>query len=181
MNREEALNLLKENIRQENLIKHCLAVEAIMKGIAEYLQEDAEKWGLIGLLHDIDFEEMKNPKEHGLIAEDILKDKVDDEIIRAIKSHNSENTGIMPETKMELCLIASDAISGLLIACALVMPSKELSDVKLDTVKDKFKSKDFARNCNREHILYCEKFMEREKFFEIALTALKNISNELGL
>ena len=162
MNREEALNLLKENIRQENLIKHCLAVEAIMKGIAEYLQEDAEKWGLIGLLHDIDFEEMKNPKEHGLIAEDILKDKVDDEIIRAIKSHNSENTGIMPETKMELCLIASDAISGLLIACALVMPSKELSDVKLDTVKDKFKSKDFARNCNREHILYCENLW-REK------------------
>jgi len=88
----------------------------------------------------------------------------------------------MPETKMEFCLIAADAISGLIIACALVMPSKKLNDVKSGTVKNKFKSKDFAKNCSREKILYCEKIgIEREEFFEISLDALKNISGDLGL
>jgi putative nucleotidyltransferase with HDIG domain len=181
MNRKEALDLLKENVKQENLIKHCLAVEAIMRGVAASLQEDPEKWGLTGILHDIDFEKTRS-NDHGMIAAHILREKVDHDIVRTIKSHNFENTGILPETKMEFCLIAADAISGLIIACALVMPSKKLSDVKIDTVDGKFRSKDFARNCSREKILYCEKIgMQKEKFFEIALTALKNISDELGL
>ncbi len=183
MNREEALKLVKENVSKENLIKHMLAVEAIMKGLAEFLGEDKEKWGLAGLLHDVDFEKTENaPEKHGLLAEDILKEKVDEEIIKAIKSHNFENTKVQPENKMEYALIAADAISGLVIACALVMPSKKLVDVKVKSIKKKFKQKDFARNCKRENILYCEKInIPKEKFFEIALNSLQKISDELGL
>jgi putative nucleotidyltransferase with HDIG domain len=183
MNREEALSLLKENVKTENLVKHCLAVEAIMKKTAEYLQEDSEKWSLVGLLHDIDFEKTKdNPKEHAVIGADMLSGKIDEELVKAIKSHNFEHTGAMPEEKIDYALIASDAVSGLVIACALVMPSKKLNDVKIDTIQEKFKSKDFARNCNREKILYCEKIgLEKDKFFEIALDALQAIADDLGL
>ena len=183
MNREQALSLLKENVKTENLVKHCLAVEAIMKKTAEYLQEDLEKWRLTGLLHDIDYEKTKdNPKEHATIGAEMLSGKTDEEITRAIKSHNFDNTGVMPKTNMELCLVAADAVSGLIIACALVMPSKRLNDVKLDTIKDKFKAKDFARNCNREKILYCDKIgIKKDKFFEIALSALQGIPDDLGL
>jgi putative nucleotidyltransferase with HDIG domain len=183
MNREEALELVKENIKKETLFKHMLAVEAIMKGTAEYLGENKEKWELTGLLHDIDFGRTENDIEHhALIAEEILKDNVDEEIIRAIKSHNFEHTNVNPETNMENILIAADAISGLIIAAALIVPSKKLADVKVKSIKKKFKQKDFARNCNREKILFCEKVgIPKEKFFEISLIALQNISDQLGL
>lgn len=183
MNREEAIKLVKENIHKKNLFKHMLAVEAIMKEIANRLGEDKERWGLVGLLHDIDFEKTENnPQKHALLAEEILKDKVDSEIIRTIKSHNFENTNVFPESKMEKALVAADSVSGLVIACALVMPSKKLSDVKVETIGKKFKQKDFARNCNRERILFCEKIeISRDKFFEISLKALQEISEELGL
>lgn len=183
MNREEAISLVKENITKENLFKHILAVEAIMRGTAKHLNEDAESWGLIGLLHDIDYGKTENdPKNHGIIAEDLLKGKVDEKIIRAIKSHNFDNTGVMPETKMEKALIAADAISGLIVAAALIIPSKKLKDVKVKSIKKKFKQKDFARRCSREKILVCEHVgIPKEKFFEIALEAMQGISEELGL
>lgn len=182
MNRDMALTLLKENLKKEHMLKHCLAVEAIMRGLAASLRKDQEEWGLVGLVHDIDFERIRDTKEHGIIAEEILKGEVGEDVIRAVKSHNFENTGIQPQTRMENALIAADAISGLVVACALVMPSKKLSEVSLDTLKEKFKAKDFARNCSREKILYCQKIdLEKEKFFEIALKALKGISDELGL
>ncbi len=183
MNREEALSLLKENVKTENLVKHCLAVEAIMEKLAEELQEDKEKWGIAGLVHDIDFEETKNsPEKHAVIGADMLTGKVDEEAVRAVRAHNPDATGIQPEAKMDYALIASDAVSGLVIACALVMPSKKLSDVDVSSIIKKFKSKDFARNCSREKMLYCEKIgIEKERFFEISLNALKGISKELGL
>lgn len=182
MNREEALSLLKQNVTQLNLLKHCYAVEAIMKGAARHLNEDENMWSLTGLLHDIDFEKIVDPKEHAIIAEGILKGKVDDVMIRAIKSHNFEHTNVTPIEKMELALIAADSISGLIVACALVMPSKKLADVRTESISKRFKAKDFARNCSRENMLYCEKIgIDRDKFFEIALSALQGISNELGL
>ena len=139
MNRHMALTLLKENLKKEHMLKHCLAVEAIMRGLAACLRKDQEQWGLVGLVHDIDFERIRDTSEHGIIAEEILKDDVDKDVIRAIKSHNFENTGIQPETRMENALISADAVSGLVVACALVMPSKRLADVSLDTLKEKFK------------------------------------------
>ena len=183
LSREDALKLLRENVRNEKIILHMIAVGAIMRELARYFGEDEDLWELVGLLHDIDYERTKdNPSKHGLVAEEILGSLVSDDVLRAIKSHNYENTGIEPRTRMEKALIASDAVSGLIIACALVMPSKKLEEVKVKTVKKKFKQKDFARNVSRERILFCEQIgIPREKFFELALNALKGVSDELGL
>ena len=183
MEREEALQLVKENVKNDKLVKHMLAVEAIMREIAKYLNEDEERWGLVGLLHDIDFEITKEKQEmHGIKAEEILKEKVDEELIRTIKAHNFEFTKVLPQTKIDYALIAADQISGLIIAKALLMPSKKLEEVKVSSIKDGFKDKSFARRCDREKILYCEKIgIERDKFFELSLNALKQIADELGL
>jgi len=183
LSRADALRLLEENVRDRKMILHMIAVGAIMKGLAKYFGEDENLWELVGLLHDIDYERTKNdPSKHGLVAEEILGSLVSEEVLRAIKSHNYENTGVEPKTRMEKALIASDAVSGLIIACALVMPSKKLEEVKVETVKKKFKQKDFARRVSRERILFCEEIgIPREKFFELALNALKEISGELGL
>jgi putative nucleotidyltransferase with HDIG domain len=183
MEREEALKLVKENVSNKNLVKHMLAVEAIMKGLAERLGEDKEKWALIGLIHDVDFDKTKDdPKSHAIVSGEILKGRVDEEIIRVIKTHNFENTGIMPEKNIDYALIAADAVSGLIIAAALIIPSKKLADLEAESIGKRYKEKDFARNCSRENMLFCEKIgLTKEEFFEISLKALQSISSELGL
>jgi hypothetical protein len=183
LTRDEALNLVKKNVTKRNVVYHMLAVEAIMRNVAKHFGEDEDKWGLTGILHDVDYEKTEaTPEKHSLMAEEILKGIVPDELIKAIKTHNYKYTGVMPETRMEKALIASDAISGLLVACALVMPSKKLADVKVETVAKKFKDKDFARGAERERILVCEEIgIPREKFFEIALDGVKNVATEIGL
>lgn len=183
LSRVEAFNLVKEHISKKNILYHTLAVEAIMRNVAKYFGEDEEKWGLVGLLHDIDYEKTEaSPEKHCLIAGKILEGILPDELLRAIKSHNFIYTCVKPESIMEKALIACDAISGLLVACALVMPSKKLAEVKEETVAKKFKDKDFARGADRDRILLCEKIgIPREKFFEIALNGLKAIAVEIGL
>lgn len=160
-----------------------LAVEAIMRSLARHLGENEEKWGLVGLIHDIDYEKTETtPEKHSLIAEQLLKGFLPEELLRAIKAHNFKHTGVKPESIMEKALIASDAISGLLVACALVMPSKKLAEVKVETVARKFKDKDFARGAERERILLCEEIgLPREQFFELALNGLREIAKEIGL
>jgi hypothetical protein len=160
-----------------------IAVEAIMKALAQNLGEDEALWGLTGLLHDIDFDETaENPKKHGILAQEILKGKVPEEVLRAIKAHNYEHTGVTPETRLERALIASDAVSGLIVACALVMPSKKVKDVKVRTIKKKFKDKDFARGADRKRMTICEELgLSKEEFFGIALKGLQAASQELGL
>lgn len=185
--REEALGIVRKHVTRQNLVKHILAVEAIMRGLAKEIGEDEELWDMAGLLHDVDFDEtMNDPARHGTRSVEILKEeadgKVPDEILRAILSHNHEYTHAEPQTKMENALIAADAVSGLIVAIALILPSKKLADVKPESVAKRFKEKDFARNCNRENMLYCEKVgLQKEKFFEAALRALQGISGELGL
>ena len=181
--RNEALKIVRENVANERIVLHMIAVSAIMKALARHFGEDEKTWELVGLLHDIDYEKTKNdPARHGLEAEEILKGKISEEILRAIKSHNFENTGVNPESRMEKALIAADAVSGLIIASALVMPHKKLEEVRVETLEKKFKQKDFARNVSRERILFCEQIgLPKDKFFEIALNALKEISGELGL
>jgi len=183
LTREEALNLVKQNVARKNVVYHMLAVEAIIRGVAKHFGEHEDQWGLVGVLHDIDYEKTEaTPEKHSLLAEGILKGLVPDEVIKAIKTHNFRHTGVMPETRMEKALIASDSISGLLVACALVMPSKRLVDVKVETVAKKFKDKDFARGAERERILVCEEIgILREKLFEIALNGLKRIATEIEL
>ncbi|MEM3550079.1 MAG: HD domain-containing protein [Candidatus Bathyarchaeia archaeon] len=183
LTREEALEIVMRYISKRNILYHMLAVEAIMRCLAKALGEDEEKWGLVGLLHDVDYEKTEaSPEKHGFFAEEILKGYLPEELIKAVKSHNFEHTGVKPETMLEKALIASDALSGLLVACALVMPSKKLSEVRVETVSRKFKDKDFARGANRERILLCEELgLKREEFFEIALEGLKKVAAEIGL
>lgn len=181
--REEAIKLVKENVSNEKIVLHMIAVSAIMKALAKGLRRDEKLWELVGLLHDIDYEKTKkDPKRHGLEAEGILGDKAPSEVIRAIKAHNFENTGASPESDLEKALIAADAVSGLIIASALVMPNKKLEEVRVETLERKFKQKDFARNISRERIRFCEQLgMSLREFFEISLNALKEISGKLGL
>jgi len=183
LTREEALSLVKKNVSKKNIVYHMIAVEAAMRGLASHFGEDENLWGLTGLIHDIDYEKIGDAWEkHGVLAGEILKGLVSDDVLRAIKSHNFERTGVLPESRMEKALICCDAISGLLVACALVMPSKKVAEVKAKTVKKKFKDKDFARGADRERILFCEKIgVPKEKFFEIALEGLRNYAEEIGL
>lgn len=183
LTRKEALSLVRKNVQKRNVVYHMLAVEGTMTSLAKYLGEDEEDWGLVGLLHDVDYEKTEaTPEKHSLLAEGMLGDLVSEEIVRAIKTHNYLHTGVMPETRMEKALIACDAISGLLVACALVMPSKKLADVKTESVAKKFKDKDFARGADRDRIVVCEEIgVPREKFFEIALNGLRAAASEIGL
>lgn len=183
ISRDEALSLVKKNVSKRNVVFHMIAVEAVMRELAKHFGEDEDSWGLIGLLHDIDYEKIEDAWEkHGILAEEILTGLVSGEAIRAIKAHNFERTGVAPESRMEKALICSDAISGLLVACALVMPSKRLAEVKAKTVRKKFRAKDFARGVDRAKILFCEKIgVPKEKFFEIALEGLKKYSADIGL
>ncbi len=183
INCEEALKILRNHVKNENIVKHCIAVEAILRRIARALGEDEDLWGLTGILHDIDYElTQKEPAKHGLTAETLIGRMVSEEVLKAIRSHNYENTGFKPESKLDKALIASDAASGLLVACALVMPSKKMQEVQLQTVLRKFKSKDFARGVSRSRIMLCEEIgLNLEGFLQEALNALKEVASQLGL
>lgn len=182
ISREEAINIIERYVRDDKLKKHMIAVEAIMKEVAKNINEDEEIYGIVGLLHDIDFEETKEKIElHGIRGCEILKGLLPENLLNAIKVHASSRAE-EAKNNLEYALIASDAISGLIIACALIKPSKKIGDINVEFVAKKFKQKDFARNCDRERILFCKKLgLSEEKFFEISLNALKKISNELGL
>jgi len=184
MRRKEAFNLLKRNVKNQNLIKHCLAVEAIMRALASHFGEDEEKWGLTGLLHDIDYEKTKdNPSQHSLLGSKMLEDLgMDKEICQAVRVHN-EIHGILPQTLMEKSLFVADALSGLIVAATLVLPSKKIKDLTVKNVLNRFKEKAFARRINREIIKRCEDYLNLslEEFVKIGLSAMQKIGDELGL
>jgi len=183
MKRDEAIKLIKEEIKNQNLIKHCLAVEAVMRKLAEYFNEDVEKWGLAGLLHDIDYEKTKDdPKKHSLIGAEMLeKLGLDKEIVEAIKAHN-EIHNLPRETKLAKALFCTDPITGLIVAATLVLPSKKLNDLTVENVLNRFKEKSFARGANRQVILSCSEIgLSLEEFVKISLEAMKEIAQDLGL
>lgn len=182
LSREEALNLTRQYVKNDKLVKHMLAVEAIMKALARRLNEDEELWGLTGLLHDLDYELTQNDfTKHGLVSAELLKDKLPEVALNAIKAHN-ELTGFKDNSRLSIALRACDALSGLIVATALVMPNKKLHEVKLETLKRKFKQKDFARNVSRDKIMLCRELgLELDEFLSIGLEALKSIAQDLGL
>jgi putative nucleotidyltransferase with HDIG domain len=183
MTREDAMEAVRENVENENLIKHMLATEAIMKALAKRLGEDEEKWGLAGLLHDIDVEltegDMSN---HGVLGSDLVREiDADEDIARAILAHN-ETLGIPRETKLEKALFCADPLTGLITAAALVRPDKKLGSVEAKSVRKRFKEKSFAAGASREGIASCSELgMELEEFMELGLKAMQCISDELGL
>jgi len=184
MEREKLLNLLKENLKNPNLIKHSLAVEAGMRALARYFGEDEEKWAIAGLLHDIDYEKTKgDPNLHSKVGSQILREMgFDQEICNAVLTHN-EAHGILPLSRMAKALFCLDPLTGLIVAATLVLPSKKLKDLKVENVLNRFKEKSFAKGANREIIKKCEEYLglPLEKFIEITLKAMQEISDQLGL
>ncbi len=183
ISKEKALAMIDENIDTENLKKHTWAVGQIMKKLAEELDKDEDKWEILGLIHDLDYEETKdNPEIHALKSAEMVEGMVPDDVIRAIKSHNHKHTGVEPENDMENALIAADAVSGLIVATALVMPNSKLEEARPESVEKKFDDSSFAKNIDRDRILYCEKIgLERDEFLELSLHALQDIEDKLGL
>ncbi len=152
MNREDALLIVKKYVKNPNLIKHMLAVEAVMRFYARKLGGDEEKWAITGLLHDFDWEIHPSMEAHPSQGEPILREhQVPEEIIRAILSH-ADHTGVPRETLMEKVLFASDEITGLVTAVALVRPSRALYDLKPKSVKKKWKDHSFAAGANRDEM-----------------------------
>lgn len=184
LSREEALALLREHNHNENMIKHCLASEAVMRALAGRLGEETEKWGLAGLLHDLDIELVNGDlSKHTLDTERILREKgVDEEIIRSIKLHNEEPHGEERSEKFHHALAAGETITGLIIATTLVYPDKKIRSVKPKSIKKRMKEKSFAASVNRDTILECEKLgMDIDEFAQICLSAMQGISDDLGL
>ena len=187
MTREQALTLLKKHMSQENLLRHCYSVEAVMRALARFFKEDEQMWGIVGLLHDGDYEETKmSPEKHTLEMAEWLKamGKTDPEILSAILSHNYAHTGQNPpKNKLEWSLYCCDELTGLIVAVTLVKPDKKLASVTVDSVMNKWRQKSFAAGVKREQIEECEARLgiPLKDFIEIALTAMQGISDDLGL
>lgn len=182
MMRDEAIRLVREHVKKENNIKHMISVGAVMRATAARLGEDLDRWELVGILHDIDFEKCKGLEDHTLVARGLLRGVADEEMMQAIMAHNHENTGVLLDTPMKKALVASDAASGLVVATALVMPSKRLADVKPDSLLKKYKTKDFAKGADRGRIANCEELgMGVPEFLAVALEGMKAVASELGL
>jgi putative nucleotidyltransferase with HDIG domain len=184
MTEEEGLRLLQEHVEYGNLVKHCLATQAIMRAMGEKLGEDADTWGLTGLLHDLDFEATKDsPAEHTGKTVDILREKgFPEDALQAIREHNAEGLGIPRESKFGIALACSETITGLIVATALVYPDKKVGSVKPKSVRKRMKESAFARNVNRDIIRECERIgVPLEEFIELSLRAMQEIADQLGL
>lgn len=184
MTKEEALKLLKTNLKNANLVKHCLAVEACLRALARHFGENENKWALVGLLHDIDYERCQDDmSQHSLLGAQMLQEVgLASDICQAVKVHN-EAHGIKPETKMEKALFVVDPLTGLIVAATLVLPSRKLADLKPANVLNRFGEKSFARGANRQIISQCQPMLNLslEEFIKICLTAMQGVSSELGL
>jgi putative nucleotidyltransferase with HDIG domain len=179
--REESLRILKSRVKTPNLIKHMLAVEAIMRGLAKRFNEDEDLWGISGLMHDIDIDEYgKDPTQHGKVGAQWLKELgYEDSIVNAVLAHAGHKE---PLNRLETALFASDPLSGLIISAALIHPTKKLASIDTQFVLNRFSEKRFAAGARREDIKRCEEIgLNLQEFVTIALEAMKGISNELGL
>jgi len=184
MNRDNALQLLRQYIKNEKLIGHCLATEAVMRALARHFKADENKWGLAGLLHDLDVEITKADLNiHGLETEKILIEKgVEHEIIEAIKCHNELAHDLKRHTVFHHALAAGETITGLIFATSLVYPDKKIASVKTKSVVKRMKEKAFAASVNRDIIMECEKIgLPLTDFTELCLNAMKEIGHEIGL
>lgn len=181
--RQQAFELLTRYNENENLVKHALAVEAVMRHFARKFGEDEEKWGVIGLVHDLDYE--KFPEQHCTMTKQILEDENwPDDYVRAVISHGwGICTDVEPQTKMEKVLYATDELTGFIIATALVRPSRSLMDMKAKSVKKKWKIKSFAAGVDRELIEKGAELlgMDLGELIDECITAMQGVAGELGL
>lgn len=184
LNREIAIALLRQHVKNEKMIFHCLASEAVLKGIARKLGRDEEKWGMAGLLHDLDVEITNaEPTAHGTQTEMLLKDfNVDPDILDAIRMHNECSSGKERYNEFQYALAAGETITGLIFATTYVYPDKKLASVKPKSVVKRMKEKMFAATVKRENILECEKIgIPIDEFAAISITAMMPIADQIGL
>ena len=181
--RESAWGLLTEFTQSESLRKHALAVEACMRAYARKSGEDEDKWGVVGLIHDFDYEKWTSLDDHPYKGNEILKERgYSDEIRLAIMSH-AEYTGVPRQSPMEKTLFACDELAGFITACALVKPGKSLAEVDAKSVRRKMKDKAFARSVNRNDIITgaADLGVDLEEHIAFCIEAMKGIAKELGL
>ena len=183
---EKAKDLLHSKMQSVNLRKHCYAVSAVMRSLAKHFGEDEEKWAIVGLLHDGDYEFTKeDPGKHAKLMANWVREtgETDEELLTGIESHGWFHEGKKPQTRMQWALFCSDELTGLITAVTLVRPEKKLSLVTVDNVLSKWNQKSFAAGVKREDIENCEKELgiKLSEFIEIALKAMQGIAPELGL
>jgi uncharacterized protein len=181
MTRDEALDLVKQNVSNKNLIKHMLAAEAVMRRLARHFGEDEDLWGLSGLLHDLDYDRTANdfPK-HGIVTEKMLEGKgVPESVVYAIKSH----PGHFPrKARMDHALYAADPLTGLIVAATLMHPTKKIRNVDAVFIERRFDEKRFAAGANREQIRSCEGMgLPLRDFIGLSLEGMQSIDSDLGL
>ena len=184
--REQAWEVLNEYTKNPNLIKHALAVEAGMRAYAQRFGEDEEKWAVVGLIHDFEYEKYPDlgPGGHPFKGAELMRDMGWDEaLIRAVQCHAPHITDTQPETLMEKAIFAVDELTGLIIATALVRPSKSILDVKIKSIKKKWKDKSFAAGVNRQDVEQGAAMLgvELSEHLGVVLEAMKGIAEELGL
>jgi putative nucleotidyltransferase with HDIG domain len=181
--RTSAWNLLNEFTQSESLRKHALAVETCMRAYARKFGQDEELWGVVGLIHDFDYEKYPTAHEHPYKGNEILKERgYSDEICRAIMSH-ADYTGVKRESPMEKALFACDELAGLITATALIKPGKSLAEVDAKSVRKKMKDKAFARSVSRDDIVNGAKELgvDLDEHIAFCIEAMKGIAAELGL
>jgi putative nucleotidyltransferase with HDIG domain len=184
LNREEALRLVRERVKNENLVNHMIAAEAIMGALARRLGGDEERWRLAGLLHDLDVEETAERMEvHGTLTVQWLREAGldDEEVLQAILAHNSAN-GSSIGSEMDRALFACDCLTGLVTAAALIRPEKRLELVQLKSLKKRFREPSFAKGARREDIMTCSELgLELDDFLATGLEAMQEVADDLGL
>ncbi|EKD58056.1 MAG: metal dependent phosphohydrolase [uncultured bacterium] len=192
MTREKALDLLHSKMQSPNLRKHCYAVETVMRALAKKLEgktasaELVEAWGIVGLLHDGDYEFTKeHPEKHAKLMAQWAAEagETNEEVLTGIESHGWFHQGKLPKTTMQWALYCCDELTGFIIAVALVRPDKKLSSVTVESVIKKWSHKEFAKGVDRKQIEMCEEKLgiKLPDFIGIALKAMQEIANDLGL
>lgn len=183
MTRKEAIDSIKANVENENLLKHMLATEAVMRSLARRFGENEEEWGLTGLLHDIDVDLTEGDmKTHSKLGADLVRELgASEAVAHAILCHN-EAHGVPLETKLDKALFCADPLTGLITASALVRPDKKLAGLEAKSVIKRFKEKSFAAGADRQQISRCGEIgIELEEFIELGLEAMKGVAADLGL
>ncbi len=184
ISRENALALLKEHLKNERLVAHCLASEVIMRKLAGHFGENPDIWGLSGLLHDIDYEITgEDSAQHSEVGAKLLEEKgICPEILNAIRKHNAEGLGLERSTLFEHALTCAETITGMIVATALVYPDKKIASVQTKSVTKRMKTPHFARAVSRDRIMECEKIgLPLNEFVNLSLAAMSEIAEELGI
>lgn len=183
MTRDEALKAIRERVKNENLVRHMIATEAIMRALAPRFGGDPDEWAMAGLLHDIDIELLNGDMaEHSKVGSDLARQLgANEAIAHAILTHN-EAHGVKAESNMDKALFCTDPVTGLITAVTLVRPDKKLASVESKSVRKRFKEKSFAAGANRQNIAACSALgIELDEFIEIGVKAMQGVASDLGL